>query len=375
MDVVRLTRDLVRFNSSSALSNADISDCIRRQLGRMGFETELVTYEQEGVKKVNVIGRKGKGRGGLAFLSHSDTVPADGWAGPGSPFKATVKTGRIYGRGSADMKGPIACLLCAAERFSTSLFTPPLTVVVTSDEETGCRGAKVVASSSGLFRETKARYGIITEPTMLGVVHAHKGVIRLVATARGRAAHSSTGKGFNAHLRMIPFLHDMWKMYYEITTNRAYFNEAFDPPFSDWNLTINDADTPSNVTVPISRVTINFRPMPGQDVASILGRVQDSARERGVHLQKMVFGGPFFTSPESRIVKEAVSVTRRTKLRTVPYATDGMVFGRYLEAVVLGPGDIRQAHTHDEWVQIDQLRKGVEVYSNLIRRFCVEGGD
>ena len=373
MDLIKLTQDMVAFNSTSSLSNAPVSDYIQKQLRKIGFQTEQVAYDDNGVKKVSVVGRKGKGKGGLALLCHSDTVPADDWAGPGGPFKATVVDGRIYGRGSGDMKGQIACALCAAERFNASALKQPITVVATSDEETSCGGAKAVVADSGLFRETGIRHGVITEPTRLQVVHAHKGAMRFIATAKGRAAHSSTGKGFNAHLKMIPFLHDMWEMYHEITTDKKHFNNAFDPPFSDWNITINDGNTASNVTVPLSRATINYRAMPGQDVASIVGRVKASARKHGVHLAPMKIGKPFFTSLDSKIVKEALGVTRRPEARTVSYGTDGMVFGEYLESVVLGPGDIKQAHTHDEWVSIDQLRKGIEVYAKLIDRFCAQG--
>ena len=373
MDVLKLTRDMVGFNSVSALSNAEVSDYIQKQLRRTGFRIERVTYEENGVMKVSLIAKKGKGKGGLALLCHSDTVPADDWAGPGGPFKATVKNGRIYGRGSVDMKGPIASTLCAVERFRASDLKGPITVVVTSDEETGAIGARAVATSSETFRETKIRFGIITEPTMLNVVHAHKGAMRIVATAKGKAAHSSTGKGLNAHLKMIPFLHEMRKMYYEITTKAKYLNKAFDPPYSDWNLTINDGNTASNVTVPLSRVTLNYRPMPGQDVDAIIGRVRTSAKKHGVRLTRMKWGDPFFTPLNSRVVKVALSVTRRNRARTVSYGTDGLVFGKYLESVVLGPGDIKQAHTHDEWVNIDQLKKGVEIYSKLIHRFCVQG--
>ena len=209
MDVLKLTRDMVGFNSVSALSNVEVSDYIQKQLRRTGFRTERVTYDENGVMKVSLIAKKGKGKGGLALLCHSDTVPADDWAGPGGPFKATVKNGRIYGRGSVDMKGPIASTLCATERFRASDLKGPITVVVTSDEEIGAIGARAVATSSEIFRETKIRFGIITEPTMLNVVHAHKGAMRIVATTKGKAAHSSTGKRLNAHLKMIPFLHEL----------------------------------------------------------------------------------------------------------------------------------------------------------------------
>ena len=127
------------------------------------------------------------------------------------PFRSdsTIDSDRLYGRGSCDMKGSIACFLTATERYATT--RRPLYVVLTSDEETGQYGAAHVVAESRLYRELRERQcaSLVGEPTQLNIVHAHKGTCLFRAVARGRAAHSGGRTGKNANLAMIPFLGEL----------------------------------------------------------------------------------------------------------------------------------------------------------------------
>ena len=120
-DPLALTKELVRYESPSFLSNAEVSQCIADKLQRLGFDIELVEYtDPKGTKKVNVLGRKAGiaddvTKPGFAYFCHSDVVPADDWNGPGKPFDPTEADGKLYGRGSCDMKGSAACMLAAIE--------------------------------------------------------------------------------------------------------------------------------------------------------------------------------------------------------------------------------------------------------------------
>jgi len=370
MDVVELTKDLVAFQSVSSDSNAEVSEFLAERLRELDFEVEYIECQVDtDAHKVSVVGKKGLGEGGLALLGHSDVVPAEGWEF--DPFVAIEKEGKLYGRGCCDMKGPDACLLVAAETYQASDLKRPLTIVFTADEEVGCGGAKAVAKSSRLFREKGPNYGIIAEPTALTVVHAHKGIVNLRAIARGIPAHSSTGLGVNANLKMIPFLVEMKETHERLTTDEACFNHDFDPPFSDWNIGINDGGVPTNITAPQSICTINYRPMPGQDMEGLIRYFRDTCGRHGLEAEVGTLGGPFFTAADSPIVQAALEVMGQEKPATVSYGTDGMVFGPHLECVLLGPGDIAQAHTIGEWIEIEQLHKAVDVYRQLIERFCV----
>lgn len=370
IDAIDLTKDLIQYNSISANSNVSIAECLDDRLKALDFIVERVEYrDAAGTEKVSLVARKGKGHGGLALLGHCDTVPADGW--DSDPFHAVMRGDKLYGRGSCDMKGALACMLAAAELYRPSDLKAPLYILFTSDEEIGCTGAKTIDKSSKLYNQSDVRYGIIGEPTNMDVIHAHKGAVGIRAVARGRAAHSSTGKGINANLTMIPFLVDMKAIYEELISDPRYFNYDFAPPYSDWNIGINDGDTQMNVTAPMSVCTINYRPMPGQDERALLQRVRAAAKKHGVDVEIWKTGEPFITPIDSEVVRASLAATGKRKAKTVPYGTDGLIFCSRMELVVLGPGDIKQAHTVDEWIKLDQIAQAVQVYRKLIERFCL----
>ncbi|MGV2332861.1 MAG UNVERIFIED_CONTAM: M20/M25/M40 family metallo-hydrolase [Planctomycetaceae bacterium] len=176
MQALEYLRELIAFPSVSSESNVAVTDQAERWLRQLGFDTERVHYTDAcGVLKSNVIGRRGPAApGGLAWFGHTDVVPASSWSRPGAgPWSAEVSEGRVYGRGSCDMKGPVACMLAAAASIQSPL-NSPLWIVLTADEEIGMHGARHVAAHSKLYREivlAKPR-SIIGEPTCLRVVHA-----------------------------------------------------------------------------------------------------------------------------------------------------------------------------------------------------------
>src|SRR5690606_35543394 len=136
MTALDYARELVAFDSVSAKSNVQVTDHIEAALRKLGFEIERLEYDDSnGVRKASVIGKKGKGTGGFAYFAHSDVVPVRDWALSHGPFEPTVKDGRLYGRGSCDMKGSLACALAAAEQFPAERFKQPLYITVTADEE------------------------------------------------------------------------------------------------------------------------------------------------------------------------------------------------------------------------------------------------
>lgn len=179
MLALSLAQRLIAFPSVSRTSNREVTSCVEQLLVERNFEVERLDYlDDQGVPKSCVVGKKGAGTGGVAYFSHTDVVPADPWfTTEHGPFEPTVKEGRLYGRGSCDMKGSIACMLAAAGDVSAEQLKRPVYIVCTADEEIGFAGARLVASQSRLYAEMVAgdAQGIIGEPTGLQVVHAHKG--------------------------------------------------------------------------------------------------------------------------------------------------------------------------------------------------------
>lgn len=374
MDAVAYARELVAYESTSVLSNCAVSAAVEERLKSLGFDIELVPYtDPNGTEKMNVVGKRGAGTGGLAYFCHTDVVPADSWSWQASgPFEPQVHGDKLYGRGSCDMKGSLASMLAAAETTQGDSFEQPLYICCTGDEEVGYLGAAEVAKRSELFAEMcrGGSFGIVGEPTELEVVHAHKGTCGFRVVSHGEAAHSSTSKGKNANLAMIPFLQVMKQIHDEVSSDPTWLDDRFDPPSVSWNIGINDHTHAINIKPSQSVCTVYFRPMPGQDFQPLLTKTEEAAKEFGVEFELQRVGRPFYVDPQSPHVQLALELAGRSTPETVCYGTDAGELYALENLVVLGPGSIEQAHTDDEWITLEQLEKGTSLYRKFIERCC-----
>ena len=374
MKSVRYTKRLVNFDSTSNLSNRKIAKYIEQKLVKHGFVVERLEYDdRRGERKMSLVAKKGTGVGGLAYFAHSDVVPANKWfTDKHGPFEPTIENERLYGRGACDMKGSIGCMLAAQQIVPIEQYERPFYFVVTADEEVGFHGAKQVVEESKYYREIVegGAKAIIGEPTMMEVVHAHKGSLEIRAVSKGVAAHSSTRDGINSTLPMIPFMAEMRKIYDEIESDPSWQNELFDPAPMGWNITVGDDSPAMNITPAKTVCTVYARPVPDADVSQLLERVEKSAEENGVKLKVKRWCEPFYCAPDSEFVKQTLKLVGRSDPKTVSFATDGGLLSEISDKVVLGPGDIAQAHTPNEWISLEQMETGTELYAELIRHWC-----
>ncbi len=373
---LRYARRLIEFETTSHLSNRLICKYLEMKLAKHGFIVEKVPYvDAQGERKMNLVAKKGAGTGGLAYFGHVDTVPADFWTFPHcGPFSPTVHNDRLYGRGACDMKGSIACMLSAAQVFDWEQLKQPLYFVCTGDEEVGFHGARAVASDSEFYKEMVAHRtkGIIGEPTNLEVVHAHKGSLTLTAVSIGKEAHSSTREGLNANLAMIPFLNELRTLYELTESDPSWQNPEFDPPTLSINISVKDSATALNITAGKSTVTVYLRPMPNVNSDRLVQRLEKCAEQNGLQLTVRRSCQPFWKNPDSDFVRQSLKLLHRSSSKTVCYATDGGVFVDLPDKIVCGPGSIAQAHTADEWISLEQLQRGTEVYAKMIQHWCCE---
>jgi len=365
---VDITSRLIGLDSQSHVSNVAVADYVAEVVGPAATCLERIEYvDRAGIQKISLVAQFGEGKGGLALSSHMDTVPGLGWSS--DPFQARVEGDRLYGLGACDMKGPMAATLVAALSYS-GRGTKPLTLLLSADEETDTEGALRIARESQILADARPQYCVIAEPTDMKVANAHKAAVTFSATAEGRAAHSSTGLGVNANISMIPFIHDMWGLYKELRENEDYWDPHFEPPYPDWNIVIDNFDTAPNVTVPKSRVTVNFRYTPKLDPVPIIRRVAESARVNGVDLDYWSSGDPLLTPADSPLVQLALELAGEREPVNVPYRTDACVLASAFPCVVFGAGSHEQAHTVDEWVSVAQLYRSVRFYEEIIGRVC-----
>lgn len=366
-------------DSVSFRSNAPIAAVMRERMESIGFEVEqLELIDPLGEKKVSLVGRRGPGRGGIAYFCHNDVVPVDGWnAAAGGPFDAVVSDGKLWGRGACDMKGSAAAALAALSQIPVEKQTAPITFVVTSDEEHGMHGARLVAEKSTLYRRLVEEngVGIIGEPTELNVVHAHKGGWYLHVTARGRAAHSSTAEGINANWQLIPFLSFLHEVKTRTESDPAMMNSDFDPPTMSMNMVIKNQPTAANITVENATCTIFLRLMPNTAWQPLADELCRRASDMGLEIRSPSTLSPVCTPQDSRFVQEALELATgesgiNGRARTVSYATDGCWFTEVRNLIVLGPGSIQQAHRPDEFITLEQLSAGTELYRKFFERYA-----
>ncbi len=313
--------------------------------------------------------------GPLVIHGHMDTVPAgnlDQWSH--DPFKAEVVDGRLYGRGACDMKGPLAALAETMILYSEKNYDVPLVLLCTSDEESGCSGAEVVADS-GFLKGVK--YGVCAEPTGLDVLVGEKGMLWTKVAAHGKAAHGSRpGEGRNAILLCQRAL--------DVLTQHDYHSEPNDLL---GQMTINigmiQGGVKINVVPDYCEASIDMRTVAGQTVESIMDEMNqvlaDAGMDESISIE-YVHGKPAVITPDDalivRIAQDVVaSVTgARNPLTAATYGTDCSVLQPRINIlnVICGPGSIEQAHQPDEYIQISQLEDAVNVYLTIAERVLQE---
>ena len=369
LDPIRLTQELVNIKSVSRWSNTEIAHLLEERLKQCAFEVERLEYiDDNGECKVSLVAKKGEGVDGLAFFSHTDTVPGleEDW----DAFSAVIQEERIIGRGSCDMKGPLAATVVAAAAVDAARLKKPVFVMATADEEVSGRGAQQVAKESILFNSARPRQGVIAEPTRLTPVYAHKGGAQIRVTARGRAAHTSTDLGVSANFIIAPFLAEMTELAERLKTDKSFMNHEFRPPTNGFNMIIDDGGCKQNMTAPKTVCSLYFRTMPKDRSEDLMAMITAKAEQFGFEVSSKLVE-PFYISPEREIVQIASQVTGGKQPGTVCYGTDAFSLRGHLDLVVLGPGDIAQAHTVGEWIDVAQLNEAVVVYKRMIETLCM----
>ncbi len=371
---LQLVKELVSFPSVSEFSNESVSQFVADALVQLHFDLEWHSYvDAKGYTKVSLVAKRGTGQGGVAFLAHTDVVPAEDWSVQNcGPFEPKEIGERLYGRGTCDMKGSLGCAIQAVKAIERHSQTHPIYFVVTSDEEVGMLGAKLVNTNSKYFQEMveNETVGIVGEPSQLKVFHAHKGVQRLSVRAHGRSAHTSTNEGVNANYQLIPALPGLLAIREASHSNPVYRDGNFDPPTLSWNMTITNEPEAVNVTTSLAQVNIFLRTMPSVDHQPLITAIEQlcEAHQLEIELQEAV--RPWQVPPSADWVQEMLRLAGRTESSSVCFATDAGILQRLKKLIICGPGDIQQAHRCDEWISFDQLEKGVDVFRRAFQHWA-----
>jgi acetylornithine deacetylase len=391
LDVVETLRDLVRLPSVNPMGYPVTGDIFLEERVtnylQSVFEKLDVPWERSTTEpqRDNIVaridGRTPPEKGGrvLMFEAHQDTVPIEGMTI--DPFGAEIRDGKIYGRGSCDIKGGMAAMLAAFARLAEQRDKLDATVVMACPvgEEFGYTGAQLLArqwaEGSSRLMPKAPDAAIVAEPTLLNVVVSHKGCLRWRIHTRGRAAHSSQPlRGENAIFKMAPVLQALEVYQKEIAPFRAEHPLVGRPSLSvgiiSGGISVN--------TVPAECfIEIDRRLLPDENPDEAFQHIADYLAERTdvvVHDPKR-FVAPGLSNTNNgpladRLLQVARHLGNPCEKIGVNYGTDAAAYGPVgVPVVVFGPGDIAQAHTADEWLAIDQLHKAADILFEFAKSF------
>jgi len=366
--IKEILADLVRIDSVSTRSNAEIIAYLEGRCEALGLITRRYPYADEhGLEKINLIALSHDvSEVELALVGHTDTVPYDpNWS---EATNLTERDGKLYGRGACDTKGFIAAALTAVENIKAK---KPLALIFTADEEVGLLGAKKLAEAKPL----RIHYSIVGEPTSLKPIRAGKGYSLAEVIVKGREAHSAyPALGASAVFRAARLIARLEAIETQLKQEQY---AVFDPPFTTLNVGLIHGGSAKNVLAGECRFTLEWRPIPTQPSEHLLDLFNAAIAEEMksdpdfqcfVDANRQDTG--FETSPDSPLVQLLEKATGN-KSGTVAFGTEAaqmMALGS--EAVVIGPGDIREAHRTGEFVPIGELERCAEVLRQSIHELC-----
>ena len=361
IDAVQVLRELVAIDSTSARSNLPMLDALERHARPLGFEARRQSWTDErGVAKANLVLRRGPGDA-LALVGHTDCVPFDpAWSGALQPEE---KEGKIFGRGSADTKAFIAASLQAASRSQR-----PLTLIFTADEEVGCQGALRLQQEG----QVRVKHAIVGEPTRMIPVLGHKGYCLAEVRVRGAEGHSAYPEtGASAIFAAGRVLREIEAAQAELSREQ---DARFSPPYTTYNVGLISGGKAKNIIPGECTLTVEWRPLPGQDVRKALGLLEAACArvtlERvrvEVVAQRLDQG--IAVSADSPVVRFLAERTGNAP-GTIPFGTElPNLSALGAQACVFGPGDIRVAHRTGEFVPLSELRAASDILAAAIEHF------
>ncbi len=367
-DSLSIISRLVGFDTTSRNSNLELIEFVRDYLADLGVDSHLV---YDGARcKANLFATLGPAdKPGICLSGHTDVVPVDDQDWHTDPFQAVRRDGRLYGRGTADMKSFLGvCLALAPELLRCGLQTP-IHLAFTYDEEVGCVGVRPLIAWLERQR-TRPRACIVGEPTGMRPVRAHKGKQGVRCHVRGLAGHSAMlHRGVNAveaAAEVIAYLKSMARRF----RTEGPFDAGFEPPYTSVHTGTVRGGTALNIVPEHCVFEFEFRYLPSEDPEALLGEVRRYAEERVLPEMREVSRDTGFTwerlsefagletDADAEIVRLVGALTDSPEAGKVSFGTEAGLYQRAeMPSVVCGPGSIEQAHKPDEFIELEQVAR------------------
>jgi acetylornithine deacetylase len=354
--------------------NRAVIDLLANWLGDTGFNVEVMPLPGE-PGKANLVATLGSGPGGLVLSGHTDTVPYDEGKWQTDPFRLTEVNQRLYGLGTSDMKSFLALAIEASRGLSAADLKEPLILLATADEESTMLGARTLVDRNSLH----ARYAVIGEPTGLRPIRMHKGILMEAIHLQGRSGHSSDPSLGNSALEAMHTVISTLKNW-RTELQEKNQNPFFTVPVPTLNLGhIHGGDNPNRICA-ACELQIDLRPLPGMDLQELRGdmqaRILTALEGTGIktRFESLFDGTPAMETPEDAgIIQLTQQLTGHTA-EAVAFGTEAPYLQQLgMETVILGPGDIAQAHQPDEYIALERINPTIDLLNQLVNTICVSG--
>jgi acetylornithine deacetylase len=374
-----LLGQLIAFDTTSRNSNEPLIEFVEDYLGALGVPAVRVDYQPG---KTNLWATIGPDiAGGIVLSGHTDVVPVDGQAWTSDPFSAVERAGKIYGRGTADMKGFLAACLALVPEFLGKPLKRPIHLAFSCDEEVGCTGVRPLIERIVAGDLPRPSAAIIGEPTLMKVVNGHKSTLSFVTEVQGHEAHSSLShQGVNAIMVAGELISEITAIASEMR-DRGDPTGRFDPPYSSVHIGTITGGTARNIVPRCCTFHWETRIIPGQDPDEIPRRVDRLAETllpvmhavspaTGITTLRKNIVPPLMPEPGSAAEALALQLTGGNDTGAVSYATEAGLFQvAGIPAVICGPGSIEQAHKPDEFVAVSELER-CEGFLRRLADYC-----
>jgi acetylornithine deacetylase len=368
----------VAFDTTSAKSNLALIAFVEDYLKGHGIAATRVP-SPDGAKADLFATIGPKGHGGIGLSGHSDCVPVEGQRWTSDPFTLTMRDGKLYGRGSCDMKGFIACALAAVPSFKARALKEPIHIIVSYDEEVGCTGVRPLIARLGSDLP-KPRAVIVGEPTGMAVIDAHKRIDAYRTRVTGREAHSSLPElGVNAIAAAAALIGELDRIGGEIAKREK--DRRFEPPYSTVCVGTIEGGTAHNIVPKTCAFQWQVRSLPSAEPGEVprglaafaetalLPKMRQVTKEAAIDTEGEGSVPAFVAAPGSEAVALALALTGAGHTEAVSYTTEAGLFEEAgVPAVICGPGNIAQAHAADEHVSIAQLEACLAFLDGLAAR-------
>ena len=372
-----LLAELIAFNTVSRESNLALIEFVRAYLAGFGVDSQLL-FSADGCK-ANLYARLGpSGTGGVLLSGHSDVVPVDGQAWSVPPFQLTERDGKLYGRGSADMKGYLACVLAAVPVLLAQPLRLPVHIAISYDEEVGCLGVRSLLAELAT-RPDKPAICLIGEPTQMRPVLGHKGKLAMRCAVHGAACHSAYApQGVNAIEYAARLIGRLGEIGQRLAAPERH-DLRFDPPYSTVQPGMISGGRALNIVPAECQFDFEVRALPADDPQQVAAELQAYAtREllpqmRAVQAATDIRFTPLSTypglatAPDSAAAQLLALLCGRDDFGTVAFGTEGGLFDQAgIATVVCGPGSMDQGHKADEFVSVEQLAQCDAMLGRLV---------